>query len=68
VKAEGHVVEILPASTFRVETVDHRQVIAHLAPAVRRGFVRLRLRDRVEVELTSADPKRGRIVRVFDND
>jgi translation initiation factor IF-1 len=30
--------------------------------------VRLRLRDRVEVELTSADPKRGRIVKVFDND
>lgn len=62
----GHVVEILPASTFRVELVDRRQVIAHLAPAVKRGFVRLRLRDQVEVALTGADPSRARIVRVLD--
>ena len=62
----GSVVEILPASTFRVELADRRQLIAHLAPAVKRGFVRLRLRDQVEVALTAADPNRGRIVRVLD--
>ena len=62
----GHVVEILPATTFRVELADRRQVIAHLAPAVKRGFVRLRLRDEVEVALTAADPSRARIVRVLD--
>lgn len=62
----GHVIEILPASTFRVELADRRQVIAHLAPAVKRGFVRLRLRDQVEVALTASDPSRARIVRVLD--
>ena len=62
----GYVVEILPASTFRVELANRRQVIAHLAPAVKRGFVRLRLRDQVEVALTAADPSRARIVRVLD--
>jgi len=65
---EGFVVELLPSSTFRVETVAGRTVIAHLAPAVQRGFVRLRLRDRVELALASGDPRRGRIVRVFEND
>ncbi|WP_321473641.1 translation initiation factor IF-1 [uncultured Paludibaculum sp.] len=66
--ASGEVVEILPASTFLVELADRRRVVAHLAAAVQRGFVRLRLRDRVEVELTAADPNRGRIVKVLKND
>jgi translation initiation factor IF-1 len=61
----GAVVEILPASTYRVELADRQMVIAHLAPAVQRGFVRLRLRDQVEVELTASDRTRGRIVRVL---
>lgn len=62
----GCVVEILPAATYRVELADRRQVIAHLAPAVKRSFVRLRVRDQVEVALTAADPSRARIVRVLD--
>ncbi|MBI5280978.1 MAG: translation initiation factor IF-1 [Candidatus Solibacter usitatus] len=61
----GRVVEILPALTYKVELADRRTVVAHLAPAVERGFVRLRLRDQVEVELTAADPGRGRIVKVI---
>jgi translation initiation factor IF-1 len=64
--ADGSVVEILPALTYRVELADRRQVIAHLAPAVKRGFVRIRLRDRVVVELASSDPSRGRIVKVME--
>ncbi|MBI5084360.1 MAG: translation initiation factor IF-1 [Acidobacteria bacterium] len=61
----GSVVEILPALTYKVELADRRTVLAHLAPAVKRGFVRLRLRDQVEVELTASDPGRGRIVKVI---
>lgn len=63
--ASGEVIEILPALTCRVELADGRVVTAHLAPAVKRGFERLRLRDRVEVELTASDPGRGRIVKVL---
>lgn len=66
--AGGEVVEILPAATYLVELADRRRVVAHLAAAVQRGFVRLRLRDRVEVELTAADPTRGRIVKVLKSD
>jgi len=61
----GEVVELLPASTYRVELAGSRSVVAHLAPAAQRSFVRLRLRDQVEVELTAADPGRGRIVKVL---
>lgn len=58
------VIEILPSAAYRVELSSRQQVVAHLAPAVRRNFVRLRLRDEVEVELASEDPARGRIVKV----
>lgn len=62
---EAVVVELLPAAAFRLELADGRQVIGHLAAAAERGFVRLRLRDRVEVELSATDPRRGRIVSVL---
>jgi translation initiation factor IF-1 len=63
---EAVVVELLPAAAYRLELKDRRQVIGHLAAAVRRGFVRLRQRDRVLVELTAEDPGRGRIVAVLN--
>jgi translation initiation factor IF-1 len=61
----GEVIEILPALTYKVELAGHRVVVAHLASAVKRGFERLRLRDRVEVELSASDPSRGRVVKVL---
>jgi translation initiation factor IF-1 len=58
------VVEILPNAAYRVELGNRNQVVAHLAPSASRNFVRLRVRDEVMVELTAADPTRGRIVQV----
>jgi len=58
------VIEILPSAAYRVELGGRDQVVAHLAPAVKRNFVRLRVRDEVEVERTAHDPTRGRIVKV----
>ena len=59
------VAEILPSQLFRLELGGGRQVIAHLGAAVKRDFVRLRVRDQVEVELTAEDPGRGRITKVL---
>lgn len=66
VKAE--VVEILPSATYRLKLADGREVQGHLAAQQARGFVRLRLRDRVEVELSAADPARGRIVGIVSKE
>jgi translation initiation factor IF-1 len=63
--AAGEVIEILPALTYKVKLADHRVVVVHLASAVKRGFERLRLRDRVEVELSASDPSRGRVIQVL---
>lgn len=62
---EAEVVEILPSAAFRVRLADGREVLGHLAAQSARGFVRLRLRDKVEIELSASDPARGRIVRVL---
>lgn len=62
---QAEVVEILPSAAYRVRLADGREVLGHLAAQTARGFVRLRLRDRVEVELSASDPGRGRIVRVL---
>lgn len=58
------VIEILPNAAYRVEVGGREQVVAHLAPAMQRNFVRLRVRDEVLVERTALDPTRARIVKV----
>jgi translation initiation factor IF-1 len=61
------VIEILPNAAYRVELGNREQVVAHLAPVMRRNFVRLRMRDEVLLERTARDPTRGRIVSVVES-
>ena len=62
-KFEATVLEERPAAVYAVAIDSERKVLAHLAGAVKRNFVRLVPGDRVEVELAPDDPTRGRIVR-----
>jgi len=59
------VIELLPQAACRVELEDRRQVVAHPAAATRANFVRVRPGDRVWVELSPADPTRGRITKLL---
>jgi translation initiation factor IF-1 len=60
------VVELLPNVTFRLELeVNRAEVIGHAAGAGKANFVRLRLNDKVLVELAEHDKTRGRIIRVL---
>lgn len=59
------VVELLPRATYRVELADRRQVLAHAASGRQKNFVRVRLGDRVQVDLSPHDPTRGRITRLL---
>ena len=56
------VVEVLPRSLFRVKTEDGREVLGHVAITVRNTIGRVLEGDRVIVELSEYDPKRGRII------
>jgi translation initiation factor IF-1 len=59
---DGRVVAPLPSALFRVRLDDGREVVAHIGGRLRLNVVRLLPGDRVRVELTPYDDRRGRIV------
>ena len=58
---EGVVVEPLPNAVFRVELENGHQVLAHSSGKMRMHRIRILPGDRVQVEITPYDLKRGRI-------
>jgi len=62
---KARVVELLPRATYRLELEDRRRVLAHVAGSRERNFVRVRVGETVEVELSPHDPTRGRITRLI---
>lgn len=65
---EATVLELLPNAAYRLELESREQVVAHAAAAKAANFVRLRANDRVLVELSPHDRKRGRIIRLLEKD
>ena len=61
VEVEGTVIEALPGTQFRVELDNGHEVLAYLSGKMRKYYIRILLGDRVRVELTPYDLKRGRI-------
>ena len=62
-QVDGTVREQLEYALYRVEVEGHHEVIAHAPGGLHRNFVRLLVGQRVRVEVSSRDAKRGRIVR-----
>lgn len=60
--ADGVVVEALPSASFRVKLQDNSEVLAHLSGKIRRFRIRVLPGDKVTVEISRYDKKRGRIV------
>jgi len=64
IEMEGKVTEALPNAVFRVQIDGTTQeILAHLAGRLRVHHIRILRGDRVRVELTPYDLKRGRITR-----
>jgi translation initiation factor IF-1 len=58
----GTVTELLPSGLYRVRVDEGSSVVAHIADRIDRNFVRVLVGDRVRIELSAADTRRGRIV------
>lgn len=58
----GVVLEALPSLNFRVRLDDGEEIIAHLAGKLRIHRIKVLPGDRVTLEMTPYDEKRGRIV------
>jgi len=59
---EGEVTEALPNANFRVKLSDGKEILAHLSGKMRLNFIRILPGDKVNVEISPYDNKRGRIV------
>ena len=61
-RKSGVVLERLPSTQFRVQLDDGGEIIAHLAGKLRMYRIKVLEGDRVTIEMTPYDEKRGRIV------
>ena len=62
VKIKGQVIEALPSLLFKVKTESGKEVLAHLAGRLRIHRIKILPGDKVLVEMTPYDERRGRIV------
>ena len=65
IEVEGKVIEALPNAMFQVQLENGHVVLAHVPGKIRMHFIRILPGDRVTVELTPYDLKRGRITYRF---
>jgi translation initiation factor IF-1 len=61
VSVEGTVVEALRNAMFRVQLENNHTVLAHISGKMRMYFIKILPGDKVTVELSPYDLKRGRI-------
>lgn len=61
IEVEGEVVELLPNATFLVRLDQGHDVLAHISGKMRVNNIRVIKGDRVVVELSPYDLRRGRI-------
>ena len=60
-ETEGTVIETLPNAMFRVELPNKHEVLAHISGKIRMHYIRVLPGDKVLIELSPYDLKRGRI-------
>ena len=60
---KGVVLEALPAVTFRVELESSKEVLAYLSGRMRQNHIKVLPGDKVTVEMSPYDDRRGRITR-----
>ena len=65
IEVEGTVVEALPNAMFQVKLENGHVVLAHISGKMRMNFIRILPGDKVTVEITPYDLKRGRITYRF---
>jgi len=53
----------LPNATFKVILEDKREILAHLAGKMRLFYIKVLVGDKVKVEMTPYDEKKGRIIQ-----
>lgn len=61
IEVEGIVIECLPNTEFKVILENNAVILAHVSGKIRMNFIRILPGDKVIIELSPYDLKRGRI-------
>ena len=62
IQLTGKVIDKLPNAMFRIRFANNHEVIATLSGKMRKNYIRILPGDEVQVEISSYDIGRGRIV------
>jgi len=62
IEMKGEVIELMPASTFKVLLENGHEILAHLSGRMRIHRIRLLPGDQVRIQLSPYDLSKGRIV------
>lgn len=65
IEFEGEIIESLPNATFKVRLTDGRMVLCHLSGKMKIYHIKVMIGDKVKVEMTPYDEKKGRIIQRF---
>lgn len=61
IEMQGEVVESLPNATFQVKLESGHIILAHISGKLRMNYIRILPGDKVTVEMSPYDLKKGRI-------
>ncbi len=61
IEMEGRVIEAFPNAVFEVELENGHKILAHISGKLRMHYIRILPGDKVTVEISPYDLKRGRI-------
>ncbi len=62
IRIEGRVLDSLPSAMFKVHLDNGLEILAHISGKMRQNFIKIVPGDKVIVELSPYDLKKGRIV------
>ena len=65
IEMQGTVTEVLPDTNFRVQLENGHEVLDYISGRMRKNYIRILEGDRVTVELSPYDLRRGRITYRF---
>ncbi len=58
----GVITEVMPNTIFRVKLENGHEIIAHASGKIRKNKIRILKGDNVEIEMTTYDLSKGRII------
>ena len=61
IEAQGEVLELMPAATFKVQLDNGHEILAHLSGKMRMNKIRLLPGDKVKLQISPYDLTKGRI-------